>query len=77
MSSGNKPGRGINWVEVGKRVRSLRGLLTQSEYAKKIGVSQGYLSDIERGNKEVGPEVLLRIREDSSRSVDWILTGQK
>jgi transcriptional regulator with XRE-family HTH domain len=72
------PGKGrINWNAVGRRVRELRGYdLTQKEFACRIGVSQGYLSDIERGEKEVGAEILLRISHESGRSIEWLLTGE-
>jgi len=67
----------INWDAVGRRIRELRGFdLTQKEFACRIGVSQGYLSDIERGEKEIGAEVLLRIRRETGRSIEWLLTGE-
>ena len=62
---------------MGRRIRELRGFdMTQEEFAKQIGVSQGYLSYIERGEKEIGAEVLLRISREFGKSVDWILTGE-
>ena len=67
----------INWKAVGLRLRSLRGDSTQAEFAAHIGVSQGYLSHLERGEKEVGPEILLRIGQLCSKSMEWILTGRE
>jgi transcriptional regulator with XRE-family HTH domain len=67
----------IDWNVVGRRIRELRGFdLTQKEFACRIGVSQGYLSDMERGEKEIGAEVLLKISRESGRSIDWLLTGE-
>jgi len=76
LSSKKKRRRTIDWVAVGNRIKELRAPLTQAEFSAKIGVAQGYLSEIERGRKEIGPEVLLRISEECSRSVDWLLTGR-
>lgn len=67
----------IQWKLVGRRIRELRGFdITQEEFAKRIGVSQGYLSSIERGKKEVGAEILLRISREFGRSLEWLLTGE-
>jgi transcriptional regulator with XRE-family HTH domain len=67
----------IDWKLVGRRVRELRGFdITQAEFAKRIGVSQGFLSAVERGTKEAGAEILLRIARQSKRSLDWLITGE-
>ncbi len=50
--------------------------MTQEEFAGYIGVSQGYLSSMEHGKKEVSAEILLRISREFGRSVDWLLTGK-
>lgn len=50
--------------------------MTQEEFAQLIGVSQGYLSSIERGEKEVGAEILLRISREFGKSLEWLLTGE-
>ena len=67
----------VDWKAVGRRIRELRGFdMTQEEFAGRIGVSQGYLSHIERGEKEIGAEVLLRICRKVGKSVEWLLTGE-
>jgi transcriptional regulator with XRE-family HTH domain len=38
--------------------------MTQGEFARRIGISQGYLLSIERGEKEAGAEILLRISRE-------------
>lgn len=68
----------INWKSVGRRVRGLRGFDTrQVELAGRIGVSQGYLSLLERGEVQAGAEVLLAISREFGKSVDWLLTGEE
>jgi transcriptional regulator with XRE-family HTH domain len=66
----------IDWKSVGRRVRELRGFdTTQEEFARRIGVSQSYLSTVERGLVEVGAQVLLAISRESKKSIEWLLTG--
>jgi transcriptional regulator with XRE-family HTH domain len=67
----------FDWENVGRRVRELRGFdLTQQEFARRIGVSQGHLSYMERGEKEIGAEILLKISKEFGRSIEWLLTGE-
>ena len=40
----------------------MRGFdMTQEEFAERIGISQNYLSTMERGKVEIGAEILLRM----------------
>ncbi len=67
----------IEWKAVGRRIRELRGFdMTQKEFAGRIGVTQGYLSDVEHGKTEIGAEVLLRISREWQKSIEWLLTGK-
>lgn len=51
--------------------------MTQRQFAKRVGVSQGYLSALENGEKEPGGAVLLAISREFGKSVDWLLTGEE
>ena len=56
----------------------LRGFdMTQGEFAERIGISQNYLSVMERGKVEIGAEILLRIGREFVKSVEWLLTGEE
>jgi transcriptional regulator with XRE-family HTH domain len=67
----------LDWRAVGRRIRELRGFdMTQAEFARRIGVTQGHLSAVERGEKEAGAAVLLAISREFGKSVDWLLTGE-
>jgi transcriptional regulator with XRE-family HTH domain len=67
----------IDLRAVGRRIRELRGFdMTQADFARRIGVTQGYLSALENGEKEPGSAVLLAIRQEFGKSVDWLLTGE-
>jgi transcriptional regulator with XRE-family HTH domain len=68
----------IEWKAVGRRIRQLRGFdMTQEEFARRIDVSQGHFSYIERGEKEIGADILLRISEEFEKSIEWLLTGKE
>ena len=66
----------IDWKAVGRRLRELRGYdVTQAEFAERVGVSQGFLSYAERGEKEIGASTLLRISKEFGKTIEWLLTG--
>lgn len=67
----------IDWIAVGRRIRSLRGFdMTQAEFASRIGVSQSFLSAVEHGRNEAGAGVLLAISREFHKSLEWLLTGE-
>lgn len=51
--------------------------MTQSDFAKRIGVSQSYLSAVGHGRNEVRAEVLLAISREFGKSLEWLLTGEE
>lgn len=67
----------IDWQAVGRRMRELRGNDTQADFSTRVNVSQSFLSQAERGVKEVGPEILLSISREFGRSIEWLLTGEE
>jgi transcriptional regulator with XRE-family HTH domain len=80
MSRKNLPNRPapIDWKVVGRRIRELRGFdMTQVDLAQRLGVSQGYLSTVEHGKREIGAEVLLAISREFGKSLEWLLTGEE
>jgi transcriptional regulator with XRE-family HTH domain len=67
----------VDWRAVGRRIRELRGFdINQTQFAERIGISQSYLSNAERGKVEIGAEVLLAISRYSKKSLEWLLTGE-
>lgn len=50
--------------------------LNQSEFARSLGVSAGFVSDIVRGQKKPGAEFLHAVRVTLGVSIDWLLTGE-
>lgn len=68
----------IDWAAVGRRIREMRGFdMTQEDFAERIGISQNYLSTMERGKVEIGAEILLRISQEFGKSVEWLLMGKE
>ena len=68
----------VDWKTAGRRIRELRGFdVTQADLARRIGVSQGYLSTVENGHGEIGAEVLLAISREFGKSIEWLLTGKE
>jgi transcriptional regulator with XRE-family HTH domain len=68
----------VDWKAVGRRIRELRGFdVTQADLARRIGVSQGYMSTVEHGQGEIGAEVLLAISREFGRPIEWLLTGEE
>jgi len=71
-------GSSVDWKAVGRRIRELRGFdMTQQEFARRIGVSQSYLSTMEHGQVEIGAEILLTISREFKKSLEWLLTGNR
>lgn len=56
------------------KIRSVMGL-NQSEMAKSLGVSQGFLSDVEKGKKIPGSDFLISLKKYCNVSIDWLITG--
>ena len=68
----------IDLKAVGRRIREIRGFdLTQSGFARTLGVGQTQLSKYELGQSAPTLEVLLKLRAYSGKSIDWILTGDE
>lgn len=50
-------------LAIGRRIRASREALmeSQADFAARIGVTRGYLSDLERGTREMSLEVFARL----------------
>lgn len=49
--------------------------LSQTDFAKRVGVSSGFVSDLARGIKRPGIDILTAINAAFGVSIDWLLTG--
>ncbi len=50
--------------------------INQTEFARRLDVSPGFVSDVVRGNKKPGAEFLFGVRKTFGISIDWLLTGE-
>ncbi len=63
---------------IGRRIREIRGFdLTQGEFGRILGITQAQLSKYELGLSAPTPDILLRLKAYSGKSIDWILTGEE
>jgi transcriptional regulator with XRE-family HTH domain len=63
---------------IGRRIREIRGFdLTQSDFGKMLGITQAQLSKYELGQSAPTPDILLKLKTYSGKSIDWILTGEE
>lgn len=53
-----------------------RNKLSQQQFADSIGVSRGYIGDIERGRSEPSSNFLTLLTSNFNISIDWVLTGE-
>ncbi len=66
----------VSGALVGQRIRKIRGKMTQTAFARLIGVrKQNYVSRYEHG-RIPNPELLIRIAAHARVKVDWLLTGR-
>jgi transcriptional regulator with XRE-family HTH domain len=73
-----KPKGILDSVAIGKRIRELRGFYThQKDFAAILGVTQSQLSKYERGISEPPLAVLVRLKEEFGRSLDWLVSGEE
>ena len=65
-------------MTVNERIKEIRQQLNKSqrEFAKIIYVSNGYLSEIETGHKEVNDRLIHLISSAFSVNKHWLLTGE-
>lgn len=65
--------------DIGGNIKRLRKLhmLNQVEFAKRIGISQGSLSDIESGKCSPSVETVISIHEAFQCSLEMLLIGRE
>lgn len=66
-------------MNVGSRIRALREQqgLTLEHVASRVGMTKGFLSDVENGKRGISSENLLRLAQALGASVDFLLTGDE
>jgi phage repressor protein C with HTH and peptisase S24 domain len=62
--------------EIGSRIKRVRGKDPQKVFAKIVGFSASYLSEVESGKTKPSLELLVRISQIANYSLHWLLTGE-
>ena len=62
-------------MEIAKRIKMLRGDLSQGEFGRLIGISQSAVQNYEKGNIPKG-DVLIKIHKSLGVDITWLLTGE-
>lgn len=60
---------------MGRRFRFIRGTLSQSEFAEKLGITQADVSRFERGKRAPSLEILLAVAHLGEVSIDFLVCG--
>ncbi|WP_052702410.1 helix-turn-helix transcriptional regulator [Marinomonas sp. S3726] len=61
--------------EIGDRVKKVRGDLNQREFAQRLTVSNGSVSQIEQGKAIPSGDFLLKLNKEFEVDITWVLTG--
>jgi len=78
-----KPEREQILKDIGRKIKSVREQIqddkqdTQAEFAERLGISPGFLSQIESGKKAASIELLLDITDITGTDLSTLLTGEK
>ena len=75
----NKKNTSLNFREIGARIRTERENLdlTREKFAEIIELSPFYIGQIERGDRKMSVDTLIKISDSLHISVDYILKGCK
>ncbi|MDO4265451.1 MAG: helix-turn-helix transcriptional regulator [Eubacteriales bacterium] len=67
----------INYSKIGERIKAARTslFLTQEQAAERCDITPSFYGNIERGNKKMSVETLVKISKGLKISVDRILFG--
>lgn len=57
------------------QVLTLAGI-SQTDLARKLGISPGFVSEVARGIKRPGPDFFMGIRRLLGVSIDWLMSGE-
>jgi len=64
--------------EIGPRIREIRGFeLTQGAFGRVRSITQAQLSKSELGLSAPTPDIPLRLKAYSGKTIDWSLTGEE
>ncbi len=66
----------MNYVDIGLRLRHIRGKISQKDFGIQFNVSKSYVNNVEHGSKP-SLEFLIKVAVAFDASLDWILLGRQ
>jgi transcriptional regulator with XRE-family HTH domain len=66
----------INYVDIGLRLKHIRGKISQKDFGNQFSVSKSYINNIEHGSKP-SLEFLTNVATSFDVSLDWIILGKQ
>jgi len=63
-------------MHIGERIKTIRGKMSQKDFAARIGVGQRSIHDWEAGKASPGARALAAIHKVFNVNVHWLLTGE-
>ncbi len=63
-------------IQIGKRIREVRGSRTQAQFGDIIGVGRVAVANYEAGRRIPNEKILRKISEDSGKDIVWLLHGK-
>lgn len=66
----------VDWEELARRLREVRGESTQVDFGKALGVLQNEVSRYEIGRVHPPLEYLVAVAKYGSVTLDWLILGQ-
>lgn len=60
---------------IGRRIRQVRGTLASQAFAARLGVSPGFVNEIEHGRKKPSAEMLFALEAQFGVDANWVLRG--
>lgn len=58
---------------LGKRIKEVRGILTQKEFAERLGLDHTTIASWESGRREPDLESLIKMADMGGVSLDWLV----
>jgi transcriptional regulator with XRE-family HTH domain len=63
-------------AEIGQRLRELRGNESQADFARRLKADKNTIGNYERGDRSPDLDFLIRLKEVTGVSLDWLATGE-
>ena len=67
----------VQWEDLTRRLREIRGGVSQVDFAKALGVRQNDVSRYETGRLRPPLGYLVMVAQYGKVSLDWLITGKK